>query len=312
MILTYLCFRRVCSKFVVLFDVRKYSISDIENFIGIKAHTIRVWEVRYNLVPPKRTSTNIRYYDGEDLKMLLNIVALNENGYKISKIAKLSQQQIFELVRELKTNWDNETVQLLTLSSAMINYDEFAFSEILTGCIQEMGLIKTMDVVLFPFAKRVGLLWQTGSIDPSQGYFASNLVRDRIVVEIDRVEKPKVANPKRFLLFLPEREMRETGLLFIRYLLKTYGHDALYLGAEVPYVDLKKAINSYEPDYAFIVLTSLHLGKDINKVVEKVADHVDVPLLVAGSLISEFEILPKDRLTPLKNVCDVVDFLKEL
>ncbi|MDR6786288.1 MerR family transcriptional regulator [Pedobacter africanus] len=292
--------------------MKKYSISDIERLIGIKAHTIRAWEVRYNLVPPKRTATNIRYYDEEDLKMLLNIVALNENGYKISRIAKLSKEQIADLVKQLNTEWGNETVQLLNLSNAALRYDENDFSNILTGCIDEMGLIRTMDVVLFPFMKRVGMLWQSGTIDPSQEHFASNLIRDRIIVEIDKIEKPEKKDALRFILFLPETEMHETGLLFARYLLKRCGHETLYLGSEIPYLDIQKLIKSYKPDYTFIVLTSLNLGKDINKIIGRVMDHVDVPLLVAGSLISEFDILVKDKLIPLKNVCDMVDFLEEL
>jgi DNA-binding transcriptional MerR regulator len=293
-------------------NVKKYSISDIEGIIGIKAHTIRAWEVRYNLVPPKRTPTNIRYYDEEDLKMLLNIVALNENGYKISRIARLSRQQIAELVAQLNLDWENESVQLLNLSNATLKYDENEFSRILTGCIHEMGLIKTMDMVLFPFMKRIGMLWQTGTIDPSQEHFASNLIRERIIVEIDKVKKHEKKAPLRFVLFLPEAEMHETGLLFTRYLLKKCGHEMLYLGPEIPYTDIKKVIRSYKPDYAFIVLTSLNLGKDINKIIGKVMDHLNVPLLVAGSLISEFDILVKDQLTPLKNVCDMVEFLEEL
>ncbi|SMC77737.1 B12 binding domain-containing protein [Pedobacter africanus] len=295
-----------------MINVKKYSISDIERLIGVKAHTIRAWEVRYNLVPPKRTATNIRYYDDEDLKMLLNIVALNENGYKISRIAKLSKEQIADLVKQLNTEWGNETVQLLNLSNAALRYDENDFSNILTGCIEEMGLIKTMDVVLFPFMKRVGMLWQSGTIDPSQEHFASNLIRDRIIVEIDKIEKPEKKDALRFILFLPEAEMHETGLLFARYLLKRCGHETLYLGSEIPYLDIQKLIKSYKPDYTFIVLTSLNLGKDINKIIGRVMDHVDVPLLVAGSLISEFDILVKDKLIPLKNVCDMVDFLEEL
>lgn len=293
-------------------NVKKYSISDIEGLIGIKAHTIRAWEIRYNLVPPKRTATNIRYYDEEDLKMLLNIVALNENGYKISRIAKLNAHQIANLVRQLNSDWGNETAQLLNLSNATLSYDESEFSRILTGCINEMGLIKTMDLVLFPFMKRIGMLWQTGTIDPSQEHFAANLIRDKIIVEIDKLKRPGKKNMLRFILFLPEGEQHETGLLFTRYLLKKCGHETLYLGAEIPYTDIKKVITSYQPDYAFIVLTSLNLGKDINKIIGKVMDHVTVPLLVAGSLISEFDILVKDRLTPLKNVCDMVDFLEEL
>lgn len=304
--------KQTCLTFVVTSIVRKFSISDIEGLIGIKAHTIRAWEVRYNIVPPKRTPTNIRYYDEDDLKALLNIVALNENGYKISKIAQMSKKHIADLVTQLKTDWNNNTVQVLSLSDATLKYDEIAFSDILAGCIKEMGLTKAMDIVLFPFMKRVGMLWQTGTIDPSHEHFASNLIRDRIIVEIDKLKKPILPDPKRFLLFLPEAEMHETGLLFARYLLKRCGHDTLYLGQEIPYADVKKVVNSYKPDYAFIVLTSLNLGKDINKILGKVMDNLNVPLLVAGSLISEFDILVDDHLKPLKNVCDIVDFLEEI
>lgn len=292
--------------------MKKFSISDIEGLIGIKAHTIRAWEARYNLVPPKRTPTNIRFYDEDDLKLLLNIVTLNEKGYKISRIAKMSKEQIADLVTQFQSDWNNDTVQVLRLSDATLHYDETAFAEILSGCIEEFGLTKTMDLVLFPFMKKVGMLWQTGAIDPSQEHFASNLIRDRIIVEIDKLEKPARENPKRFLLFLPEAEMHETGLLFARYLLKSCGMDTLYLGQEIPYTDVKKVIVAYKPDYAFIVLTSLNLGKDINKIIGKVMEHLDVPLLVAGSLISEFDILVHNQLTPLKNVCDITDFLEEL
>ena len=292
--------------------MKKYSISDIEGLIGIKAHTIRAWESRYNLVPPKRTPTNIRFYDENDLKLLLNIVTLNGKGYKISRIAKMSREQIASLVTQFQADWNNDAVQVLHLSDATLKYDEVAFAEILAGCIKEMGLTKTMDLVLFPFMKKVGMLWQTGAIDPSHEHFASNLIRDRIIVEIDKVVKPEKKDAKRFLLFLPEAEMHETGLLFARYLLKKCGMDTLYLGQEIPYADVKKVIAGYQPDYVFIVLTSLNLGKDINKIIGKVMDHVNVPLLVAGSLISEFDILVHDRLTPLKNVCDIVEFLEEL
>lgn len=292
--------------------MKKFSISDIEGLIGIKAHTIRAWEARYNLVPSKRTPTNIRFYDEDDLKQLLNIVTLNEKGYKISRIAKMTKQQISEMVVQFQADWNDDTVQVLRLSDAALSYDELAFAEILSGCIDEMGLTKTMDLVLFPFMKKVGMLWQTGAIDPSHEHFASNLIRDRIIVEIDKIEKPVRKNVKRFLLFLPEAEMHETGLLFARYLLKSCGMDTLYLGQEIPYTDVKKVIASYKPDYAFIVLTSLNLGKDVNKIIGKVMDHLDVPLLVAGSLISEFDILVQNHLTPLKNVCDITDFLEEL
>ena len=176
---------------------------------------------------------------------------------------------MLDLVRQLNSQFGNETVQLLNLSNATLRYDEKEFSKILIGCIEEMGLVKTMDLILFPFMKRVGMLWQTGTIDPSQEHFASNLIRDRIIVEIDKIKSPEVENPLRFLLFLPEAEAHETGLLFARYLLKKCGHKTLYLGAEIPYADIKKVVRSYKPDYAFMVLTSLNLGKDVNKIITK-------------------------------------------
>lgn len=297
---------------LVLVEVKIYSISDIEALIGIKAHTIRAWEARYNLVPTKRTATNIRYYDEEDLKQLLNIVTLNENGYKISKIAGMSKMQIADLVSQLQADYGNENTQVLHLSEATLQFDEQAFKDILKGCIDERGLVDTMDIVLFPFMKRVGMLWQTGAIDPSHEHFASNLIRERIIVEIDQLKIKVRDDSKRFLLFLPEDEMHETGLLFARYLLKRCGMETLYLGQEIPYADLKKVISSYKPDYAFVVLTSLNLGKDLNKILKKVTDYINVPLLVAGSLISEFDILVHEQIRPLKNVCDIVEFLEEL
>jgi len=156
------------------------------------------------------------------------------------------------------------------------------------------------------------MLWQTGTIEPSHEHFASNLIREKIIVEIDKTVKPEITNAKRFVLFLPEGEMHETGLLFARYLLKRCGHETLYLGQDIPYADVQKVIKSYNADFAFIVLTSLNLGKDVNRIIGKVMDHVNIPLIVAGSLISEFDILLKDQLKPLKNVCELEEFLEEI
>lgn len=292
--------------------MRKFSISDIEGLIGIKAHTIRAWEVRYNLVPPKRTPTNIRFYNEDDLRTLLNIVALNENGYKISKIARMDRTVISDLVGKLKTGLNTESLQMMSLSKATIAFDEPGFVAVLNACIAEMGLTKSMELVIFPFMKKIGMLWQTGAIDPAHEHFAANLVRERIIIEINKVRQPARSKAKKFLLFLPEAEMHENGLLFARYLLKSQGHDSLYLGLETPYSDLKKVADSYRPDFAFTVLTTLNLGKNVNKIIGKVMDHLNVPLLVAGSLISEFDILVQDRLTPLKNVRDMTEFLEYL
>ena len=244
--------------------------------------------------------------------MLLNVVTLNENGYKISKIAGMSQVQITSLVTQLNSNINNDIIQVANLSEAVLQYNEEAFSKILSACIKELGVVKTMDTVLFPLMKRIGMLWQTRTLDLAHEVFAANLIRDQLIVAIDKLKKPIHQERKKFLLFLPESEIHDAGLLFARYLLKKCGQDVLYLGHNIPHSDLQKVIKSYEPDYAFTVLTSLNIGKNVNKIINNLMENLDIPLLVAGSLIAEFDIIVNDRLIPLKNVCDMVEFLEEL
>lgn len=235
--------------------VAKYSIKDLEKLSGIKAHTIRIWEQRYNLLTPERTNTNIRWYTNEDLKMLLNVSMLYNRGYKISKIAALPKNQIVEEVNKLSETQTTYENQIDNLVIAMVELDEAKFEKIISGNILRIGFAQTIDSIIYPFLKKIGILWQTGSINPAQEHFISNLIRQKIIVAIDGVIPQKHTAPQKIILFLPEGELHELSLLYYHYLLKAAGHAVVYLGQSVPYEDIKRVFEIHQPQALLSVLT---------------------------------------------------------
>ncbi len=191
-----------------------YSIKDLEQLSGIKAHTLRIWEQRYNFIIPKRTDTNIRYYDDKDLKLILNVSLLRENGYKISKIADMDQEQIAGAVLEITEKNFSFSDQIHSLVLAMIDLDEERFEKIMSTNILQTGFENTMLSIIFPFLSKIGVLWQTGSITPAQEHFISNLIRQKLIVAIDGCYVPSKEINNKYLLFLPEGELHEISLLF--------------------------------------------------------------------------------------------------
>lgn len=231
-----------------------YSIKDLEQLSGIKAHTLRIWEQRYNLLHPKRTETNIRYYDDEDLKHLLNVALLNDNGHKISKIVAMAPEDIREEVLKLTESSFALDDQIYAMTFCLIDMDEEGFEKNLSSSIRKLGFERTMIEVIHPFMNKIGVLWQTGAITPGQEHFISNLVRQKLIVAIDSLGW--VGDGKKFMLFLPEGELHEISLLFSHYLIKAYGHRVIYLGQSTPATDLKAVHQLHDPDYLLTVLTS--------------------------------------------------------
>jgi DNA-binding transcriptional MerR regulator len=239
-----------------------YAIKDIERLTGIKAHTIRIWEKRYNIVEPTRTDTNIRYYSDNDLKKLLNTVTLNKYGVKISKIAEMSEEEVKQKVLEITDNARDLKILLEGLTLSMIEVDEDRFEKILNGCILKFGFEETMVNVVYPFFKRIGVMWLTGTVSPGQEHFISNLLRQKLIVAIDgQFIQPK-ATSKKFLFFLPEGELHELGLLFYQYLVKSKGHKAIYLGQSVPIEDVAQISSRNDVKYLVTALLSYGSSED--------------------------------------------------
>ncbi len=260
-----------------------YSIRDLENLSGIKAHTIRIWEQRYSIVKPSRSDTNIRTYDDEDLKRILNISVLKDKGFKISKIAGLSSDELCDKVFSLSEENLQYPDQIHNLTVAMIDMDEERFEKIISQCILQYNFENTMINIIYPFLSRIGTLWMTGSIGPAQEHFITHLIRQKMIVAIDgQIVRPN-EHSKKFVLYLPEGEMHEVGLLFANYILRARNHRVFYLGQSLPFDDLSYVYENHQPDYLFSSITSVP-GPDAIKVyIEKLGNKFpDVKILLTG------------------------------
>jgi DNA-binding transcriptional MerR regulator len=233
-----------------------FTIKDIEAITGVKSHTLRIWEQRYGIVVPKRSETNIRYYNDCDLKNLLNISLLNDNGYKISDIAKMTSSQIAQKVMHLGNNCAEFKNHIKAFVAAMMGFDEAEFHKLLNTYILQYGIEDTFLKIIFPFLKEVGMLWQVGSLLPSHEHFVSNIIKQKLYVAIDGQVGKTALLRKKFLLFLPECEKHSLGLLFANYLIRSRGHQVLYLGQEVPLSDLRDAFVNESPDYLLTLMTA--------------------------------------------------------
>lgn len=239
-----------------------YTIRELENLSGIKAHTIRIWEKRFGLIAPQRTSTNIRTYCDTELKKLLNISILNRNGVKISKIARMSTDEVVQLVNRYSIDVTNSESQIESLTVAMIDLDEYRFEQVLSRAIIQFGFEEAVIRVLYPFFVRIGVMWQTGSIIPAQEHFISNLVRQKFFAAIDGLITAEKEFSRRFLFFLPEGEMHEISLLFLCYLAKKRGHRTLYLGQSVPLNDIADVARKTQVDYLVTAAITTFGGQD--------------------------------------------------
>lgn len=234
----------------------QYSIKDLEQLTGIKAHTIRIWEKRYQLIEPERTSTNIRFYSDNDLKKLLNVSTLNRNGLKISSIVNMNNDEINERVMEISETSHDSDNQIEQLIIAMIDLDEQRFERVLSTSVIKLGFDETVIRVLYPFFEKIGLLWQIGTIYPAQEHFVSNLIRQKLIIAIDAQSARFKADSKSFMLFLPSNEWHELGLLFYNYLLKKAGYKTIYLGQSVPFDDLLEVAAKHSVDYLLTSITT--------------------------------------------------------
>lgn len=213
---------------------RNFSIRDLENISGIKAHTIRIWEKRYNLLSPERSKTNIRFYSHQNLQKLLNIVLLNNNNYKISKISQMSDEQINSTARELAYNNSLNDDAINSLKLSMFKFDKVLFNNTYNGLLNKKNFGEIFKDVFIPFLEHLGLLWQTETILPVHEHFISNLITQKIQINTDELKYSQISSDNVYVLFLPENEIHELGLLYLNYELVLRGHRTIYLGQNLP------------------------------------------------------------------------------
>ncbi len=228
----------------------QYSIKYLEDISEIKAHTIRIWEQRYNLLTPHRTATNIRFYDDEQLRKLLNITSLLNAGYKLSEIAGMSDAMMYAAIL---MHYDSkggglQHYYINELMLAGLAFDRAAFESQFSSCVLKLGFMATVEQVLYPVLKRVGVWWQSAEMNPSQEHFISGLARQKLCSAADGLPVP-TGSKKKCLLFLPENEYHEIGLLYFNFLLLKAGIPTIYLGANVPFISLQHAVKETNPTH---------------------------------------------------------------
>ncbi len=224
----------------------QFSIKDLEHLSGIKAHTIRIWEKRYNLLEPDRTDTNIRYYDLDNLMKLLNVTYLYNHGYKISKIAGLQNKEIKNIIHESGLHDTKEVFALSELKSSMLHFDPQLFQATFEKLEKQYSFREIFFQVFIPLLNDIGLLWQTGTIDPSHERFISELIKQKIIIQIEnKFSSPPTKKEKLFVLFLPLDEIHEIGLLYVNFELLNKGYKTIFLGNNIPTKNLEHLLNHH-------------------------------------------------------------------
>lgn len=286
-----------------------YSIKDLEQLSGIKAHTLRIWEQRYDILKPDRTDTNIRTYDDKDLKLVLNISLLKDHGYKISEISKMSSDEMSKEVMLISDKQLNYPDQIHALTISMLDLDEERFEKIVSTNTLQFGFENMMVNIIYPFLSRIGTLWITGSIGPAQEHFISNLIRQKLIVAIDGQLPSLRQGAKKYLLYLPEGEMHEISLLFANYIVRSRQNKVIYLGQSLPFNELAFAYGVHKPDVIFSVITSVPGQNEIQKYVYKLAkEFPDSRILLTGYQIVGQDIDCPDNveiITQIKHLMEI-------
>jgi DNA-binding transcriptional MerR regulator len=288
-----------------------FTIKDLENLSGIKAHTIRIWEQRYNFLKPNRTDTNIRYYCNQELKTVLNISLLNKYGYKISHINRMTEQ---ELKTRVVTLTDREAQQerlVNELIANMIDLDIEVFEQTLDTFILTRGIDKAIIQIIFPFLHRIGILWLTNHIHPAQEHLVTQVIRQKLIVGIEGTLTHKSPG-KLGLLFLPEGEHHELGLLYVYYLLKIHGIRVLYLGADLPLRDVEFVCQAKHPDFLYTHLTGIGGSFHLDKFLGYITRRIGVPLVLSGEIArAQLKKVP-NGVDVRRSIAEVQEFIATL
>jgi DNA-binding transcriptional MerR regulator len=289
-----------------------FTIKDLENLSGIKAHTIRIWEQRYQFLKPRRTSTNIRYYSNDQLKTLLNISLLTRHGFKISHIDRMNELQIHEKILSLGNTEVLKEKTVNDLLKCMVDMDTEGFEKALTSHFKSGGASTAITQVVFPFLEKIGVLWQTGHINPAQEHLVTNIIRQKLMAAIDNCIPP-APKSKKVMLFLPEGEYHELGILFINYVLRSQGLSTVYLGTNVPLKDAEYVSRYKNPDFLFIHLTSTAPSFSFNDFLKKLKiNFPNKQIIISGQLAREHKRQPQQGIELKKSLKEVLDFFSDL
>lgn len=295
--------------------MQTYQIADLEQISGIKAHTIRIWEKRYGVIEPHRTKTNIRYYDNEQARKLLNIATLLEAGHKISKLSAMNDEELNGLLALSSKAEDLDTFcvsSVNTLIASALSYDEANFEKTYSSALNRLGLYNTMLQVIYPFLYRIGILWSIGDSMPAQEHFASGLIKRKLMAAIDGITITP-SKKSEFVLFLPENEWHEIGLYFSEYILRSNGFKVFNLGQNVPLDNLITVLSDTGCETAVTFFVARKSSEEIDQTLKTLIDsNKDLKVLLGCSEINKNALPVHKRLISLQHPEDLLKFIKQL
>lgn len=288
-----------------------FTIKDLENLTGIKAHTIRIWEQRYSFLKPQRTTTNIRYYSNDELKTVLNIALLNKYGYKISHIDKMGNEEMRNRIMSLSDAQAMQERVVNELVQEMVDMEIERFEKTLGSYIHSKGLERAVSQIIFPFLEKIGILWVTGHINPAQEHLVTNAIRNKLIVAIETCIT-HLQQDSTVLLFLPEGEHHELGLLFMYFMLKSRGFKTIYLGANVPVKDVGFVAQLKKPDFIFTHLTSNASGFSISKFIQHIPGLFgNIPVVLTGQQTHQVQQLKSNTIIFKNSLNEVLEYFQE-
>lgn len=289
-----------------------FTIRELETLSGIRAHTIRIWEQRYNFLKPSRTQTNIRTYNNDELKTLLSVALLNKYGYKISRIDQMVKDERAEaIIRLPQTDAYNEHL-VNQLIGCMIDLENIRFEQLLNKHIDRDGIERTILQIIFPFLEKVGILWQTNKIIPVQEHVVSCIIRQKLITATDALTLTRKEEPL-FLLFLPEGEHHELGLLFIQYLLRKKDLPVLYLGPNLAIRDLQYILQHKSPKYLYLHLTCFPRPQNFQKLINAIAaPGMDARVLLSGNVPTPFRKDSAQQVSVFNSFTELIGYINRL
>ncbi len=292
---------------------QNFNINDLEQLSGVKAHTIRIWEKRYSILVPKRTDTNIRIYGIDDLQKILNISFLNDNGYKISRIAKLSDKEVAKMVRDVSGSDSEKNRSINIFKIAMINFDQELFSKTYEDLTKTKTFSQIFNEIFIPLLDEIGILWQTQTINPIHEHFIAGMLKEKLYKNISMLEKRKgFSNKELYVLFLPDNEIHEFGLLFLYHELLLRKQKTIFLSPGLPLKDLK-FLNEIHPNPIFasyLTVAPKEVQEFLNEFEREICENSYKKLLLFGAKVQA--INPIEQAAHIKIYKSISEFLSDL
>lgn len=291
-----------------------FSIRDLENFSGIKAHTIRIWEKRYGILEPDRTDSNIRTYNESELKKILNVAYLNRNGLKISKIARLGEDELTQRVMAVSSSNDDldQDFQPGKILMSAIRFSEELFTESLRPYIRKKGIEEAYTRYFHPLLEKARILWQTGSLSRAQEQFIRNVIKQIIVVEDSLIKSWTGRNKPAVAMINTSDNLTDNNFLFYKYVLKKRGFDVIFTGGILPASEVVEIYKIKPFEYLVVNSGGFDFARKKKGYFNTIGKSLRIRKIILTDSPEEKEQTTGDDLITIRNPSDFIAYIESI